>query len=541
MKKRTVYAAITVIIVFLVFAVYWGLFRPNNNSGPVDTSSNVELASRSKADSIARFQQLFCGQYTKPNSNEFIVEYTLPGRCEMPLGIALDGNVTNVWYVSTKNGTLGSYNIKENKFDKEFTIPEWNARKSPIDSSQVWDVKIDQRGDVWFTDEKQNAIWRFINSSHEFEMYTIPEKSKSFGTTYPVAMDFDSMGNVYFVGIRSPSLWFADKAKLKNGTSEGISRIPIPIEKFKGMDPDLISTGSVAYDTKNNSVWVSMLSFQRKGEIFKYKIGDRNFESFDMPKELNSPVGITLDGLGNPWITDHGTSIFYKLDASTGNITKFSTSQVSSRIFGDTNKRPVGAYTLPYWIKVGENGELWFNEHVGNKIARFDPSNLTLVEYWIPSQNKLWGQCSFTSQSCGIANALQFSGGHNGQLWFTEWSENKIGRLNVNKQLPFLVSTTPEELNLTRGNSAEIKVLVQATSDVTVNMTAASTISSTGDISNSTGYFSEESSQIGAGKSKQISFIFTPSADVLPGEYTLMLGADNKVVSYLKAVKINIL
>ena len=136
---------------------------------------------------------------------------------------------------------------------------------------------------------------------------------------------------------------------------------------------------------------------------------------------------------------------------------------------------------------------------------------------------------------------MQFSGGHNGQLWFTEWSENKIGRLNVNKQLPFLVSTTPEELNLTRGNSAEIKVLVQATSDVTVNMTAASTISSTGDISNSTGYFSEESSQIGAGKSKQISFIFTPSADVLPGEYTLMLGADNKVVSYLKAVKIKIL
>ena len=59
------------------------------------------------------------------------------------------------------------------------------------------------------------------------------------------------------------------------------------------------------------------------------------------------------------------------------------------------------------------------------------------------------------------------------RLWFTEWSENKIGRLNVNKQLPFRVSTTPEELNLTRGNSAEIKVLVQATSDVTVNMTGS--------------------------------------------------------------------
>ncbi len=51
------------------------------------------------------------------------------------------------------------------------------------------------------------------------------------------------------------------------------------------------------------------------------------------------------------------------------------------------------AYTLPYWIKKS-GGSLWFNEWEGNKIARFDSSHRTLIEYWIPSQNRLWGICS---------------------------------------------------------------------------------------------------------------------------------------------------
>jgi streptogramin lyase len=38
-------------------------------------------------------------------------------------------------------------------------------------------------GDVWFTDQKQNAIWRYSGSVGGFEMYKVPEKSSAFGTT----------------------------------------------------------------------------------------------------------------------------------------------------------------------------------------------------------------------------------------------------------------------------------------------------------------------------------------------------------------------
>lgn len=176
-------------------------------------------------DSFDKFQHEFCGLNAQANSNTYVIEYVLPQACEMPLGIAFDGDTKKVWYVSTKNGVLGSYNIKENRFDQEHIIPEWSSRKDPHSFSQVWDMKVNRNtGDVWFTDEKGNAIWRFLKSSQKFEIYKIPGISQYFGTTYPISMEFaheDSDNNskrnynnaLFFVGTYSRSLWYANTAR----------------------------------------------------------------------------------------------------------------------------------------------------------------------------------------------------------------------------------------------------------------------------------------------------------------------------------------
>jgi hypothetical protein len=81
-------------------------------------------------------------------------------------------------------------------------------------------------------------------------MYKVPESSKAFGTTYPVSIDFDSKGNVYFVGIRSPVLWFGNVTQMKNDTSNGISKIPIPTSAFKGIEEGLgNSTGTFSQES----------------------------------------------------------------------------------------------------------------------------------------------------------------------------------------------------------------------------------------------------------------------------------------------------
>jgi hypothetical protein len=71
-------------------------------------------------------------------------------------------------------------------------------------------------------------------------------------------------------------------------------------------------------------------------------------------------------------------------------------------------------------------------------------------------------------RDCGVSNVLQFSIRNNKQIWFTEWSENKIGKLYADKKLPFSIMTSQKELTVKRGESAKINLKIKsiaATSD----------------------------------------------------------------------------
>lgn len=241
-------------------------------------------------------------------------------------------------------------------FGEEYEIPSWPARENPTMSSQVWDLDVDNMGNIWFTDEIQNALWRFSNDTKSFEMITVPEKPEAFGTTYPVSMEIDNNGsNIYFVGIRFPSIWIGNISQMRNATAEGIERIEIPLDSLTGIDPDLVSTGSIILDEDNSRIFVSLFAFNAKGQILGYDLKNNTFTSYDMPADITTPVGLTLDLNDNLWVTDHGTGIFYRLNPTSREITKFTTSTVSPRILGQSSATAV-SYTLPYWIKTGENG-----------------------------------------------------------------------------------------------------------------------------------------------------------------------------------------
>jgi virginiamycin B lyase len=348
---------------------------------------------------------------------------------------------------------------------------------------------------------------------------------------------------------------------MSNNTYNGITEIPLPLQGFKGVDRDLISTGSIAVDNKDEAVWITLLAFGYKGQILKYNIIDQTFDTFDLPSHLNSPVGIALDEKKNLWVTDHGTSIFFNFLPDNKSIIEYATSKASERIFGLGESFSNGAYTLPYWIHKADDGSLWFNEHTGNKIAHFLPNNNTLIEYWIPSQNKLFSQCDPESTVvCGIANALQLSVGsgkisggdidvsnpksqRSNEVWFTEWSENKIGRVDHTRTLPFSVQTSQQEITIRKGDSASIDVFITPSSLISadrVNMTASATFTPTGDFGNSSWSYSEESVFLSDGKTKSVKFVIGPSPDLSTGRYMLMLGAQDSSITYLKAIPINI-
>lgn len=540
-NKKIVFFVVLAIIAAIGFSLaYTSIISTGPSSEGNDDVS--KLVTGSRADAVEKFNAQFCGLNSHPNSSYLVVEYSLPALCEMPLAIGIDSEGKNIWYVSTKNGTLGSYDINSNIFGEVHEIPSWPARANPTMSSQTWDLDIDNKGDIWFTDEQQNSLWRFSNDTNSFEMFPVPEKPEAFGTTYPVSMEINNNGSsVYFVGIRSPSIWIGNTSQMRNGTAEGIERIEIPLDSFKGIDPDLVSTGSIVLDEDNNRLFVSLLAFNTKGEILGYDLRNNTFTSYEMPDDITSPVGLTLDLNDNLWVTDHGTSIFYRLDPASGDVTKFTTSTASPRTLGQPTTIDA-AYTLPYWVKTGANGTIWFNQHTGNKMSSFDPNNLTLTEYWIPSQNKLWGPCQNNTNQCGISNALQFDVNKNDEVWFSEWSENKIGTVLTERVLPISVSVLPNNITLQRGGNEEIKINVTSNmnTSLTADMLAAGTFTTTGNLGNLSGLFSEYSIRLDPGQTKQISLIITPTKELESGDYTLMVGAETSDASVLRAVPIRI-
>jgi virginiamycin B lyase len=525
-KKIIIYAIIGMVAIAAVYLTMSSRSVPDV-SNPASNTQNDEARAQ-------LFEQQFCGTSTSPNSNVYINEITLPTECEMPVGIAVDGG--KVWYVSTKRGILGSYDSTNGTFT-QYEIPSWPTRSLPFTAVpswlMSWTVKLDSSGgNVWFTDQN-NTIWRFSQSTGDFEMFKVPAK-------YPSMMDFDSNGNLYIIGINSQSLFFGNVSSFQNGTSMGFREIALPLEGFPGINPNLITSGGLVVDKERNDVWVSLLAFQQKrGQLFQYDIEtDRIVRIVDLPQDLGAPVGMELDDYGKVWVADHGTSTFFNYDPATQNITRFVTSIASPKIYGGNS--PPNAYTLPYWIDKGTNGSLWFNEHTGNKMARFDPEELVLVEYWIPSQNRAWTLCAPEASTCGIANVMQFAADQDSQLWFSEWTENKIAKLDASKPAPITVMG-PTEVTVAKGESTEVRLVLAASSDFSGEMMAAATFTPNGALGNSTGIFSEQSVSAPSGSTKEISFTFTAADDLKQGQYMMMLGAGDEEVSYMKAVKINVI
>lgn len=74
-------------------------------------------------------------------------------------------------------------------------------------------------------------------------------------------------------------------------------------------------------------------------------------------------------------------------------------------------------------------------------------------------------------------------------------------------------------------------------------MIASSTFTPTGDFGNSTAWFSKQWLSISNEDDKSnhdILFTFTPSMDLKPGQYMLILGAENYAISYQRAIKLRI-
>jgi hypothetical protein len=109
------------------------------------------------------------------------------------------------------------------------------------------------------------------------------------------------------------------------------------------------------------------------------------------------------------WLAEHGTNFITEYLIDSHNVIRFPTSS-----------SPRHYITLPYWIaEPADHKGFWFNEHEGNRIAFFNTTAMTLLEYEVPTRDPFNGY---------IANALTLSAdpNDNNKVWFTEFNLDKI-------------------------------------------------------------------------------------------------------------------
>ena len=495
----------------------------------------------------------FCGDDI-PNSNLYVSEYTLPIQCSQPVGIAVDKD-NNIWIASGKLGSLLVFNTKTLEFDKIIKIPNWPEQKRII-GSMIWEMKFDKNGNLWFTDELSNSIWKYFTKDGKFENYRLLEEGG-----YPQSISFDSDGNVWFTQFFGKRLGFIEPSKVITNTTEGISELDMSKQiDFQTMGPisngfGFTNTNTTNPTNTNETLWFSTAIFPMGGQIIKYDIPSESLTIHDVTYTHSVPFSIAEDENGMLWANSHIANLFFSLDPNTGAVKQYATSNPSAS--GNLT-------TLPYYNEY-RDGKVWFNEHYGNAIASYDPENKTLVEYYVPSQNPLWVNSS---------NPLRFTFDNNGSIWFTEWTENKLGVITKDRldQIPITLGVSKNKLVLdsknNKSDSIDIyihenilnasKIINSTTGNEAANsinkslnitMDITSSIAKNGKLTNLTSSFSQDNITTGKkpadeiGPSPQLNTTLTiaPTKDVIPGNYTLTISAKpNKDITVSKIVDIEI-
>jgi virginiamycin B lyase len=493
---------------------------------------------------------LLCGD-NKIHSNYYVKEFITPILCSQPVALTVDKD-DKIWVASGKSGTIQVFDPKSEKFEQVIKIPNWPNQTRNI-GSMIWDIKFDSNDNLWFTDELSNSIWKYSVNEGKFENYRLLSEGG-----YPLSIAFDSDNNVWFTQVFGKRLGFLEPSKVVSNTSKGISELDMSKQiNFQTMGP--ISNGynfsshndnNVSKDKTGEILWFSTAVFPIGGQIIKYDINNESITIHDINYTHSVPFSVAEDGNGTLWANSHIANLFLSLNPNTGAVKQYATSNPSSS--GNLT-------TLPYYNEY-RDGRVWFNEHYGNSIAYFDIKKNELVEYHLPSHNPLWVNSS---------NPLRFAFDNEGSIWFTEWTENKLGVIYQDKlnQLPISLNVSKGSIILDsksgKGDSISVTVSFKPASTIPVtnssdlensqfktanlerlaskpsqNVTFAvtSSISKDGKLVNMTSKFSDpdQSKFSNSAPDKQISKInlpitklltINPQKGVIPGIYTLTISA----------------
>ena len=449
----------------LFFAVVAGIMLTSavtlavNPAQWVDDSSEPDVIiteTGSPLDSYSLEEQpQFCGTNESAKKNTYVQEFKIPTPCTQPLAITVDP-YGSVWFAQTNTGGVAKFNPITHSFTEyENTIWPETGR------SMMWGIDYSPDGSIWYTDEASDSIWKFstLDESYNRIAYPVSEDQEfTAGSALPQKLTVKGSQIIVndFTGSKLTFFTFNQQ-----GEDQYYTTIPSLI--------DGSVTSDFAFDSEEN-IWYTTWIPQETGILTKFDYTSyesshstlletqtlflQDFTSFfQFPDGLSTPNGITVGPNQKIWIADTSSSFFFSFDPENEEFTKYITSPPDNKAYGNSTgliKTPV---SRPYWIEHSDEN-LVMNEQTANRIAVFNPSSETLVEYNIPSRNPNWGDCEGID-NCGLAQVFDFAIDGK-KIWFTEWVENNIGVVDTSIPLDFSISIDKSNITLEKGQTAEV-------------------------------------------------------------------------------------
>lgn len=377
-----------------------------------------------------------CGS-SNAKTNQYIKEFKIPTPCTQPLSIIADTE-GKIWFTQTNTGKIAVFDPESEKFT-EYQNDMWSLK----DASMMWGIALTEDNEIWFTDDKYGALWRFSISDETYSKFEIKGKTKkSFPQKIGLYNDNfvinDFTGNQIVV-LNHKKL---DEGKYTNST------LSIPEGFF---------TSQAVIDDEGN-MWFVMWKYQKEIILVKTNSITQEVEQHTLPDSINAPNGVAMGSLGDIWIADTAGNSFYKFNPEDKKVIEFVTSKPSISTFGNASGLIKTPITRPYWNAFDLDGKMWFNQQTGNRLAVFDPNSESLIEYDIPSKNPKWSDCGDLTD-CGLSQSFGFTF-KNDEVWFTEWAENNIGVLDTSIPIPISLKVEQEEIIIKQGEQQEIFVTV---------------------------------------------------------------------------------
>jgi len=461
----------------------------------------------------------FCGT-SNAKSNQYVTEYKIPTDCTQPLAITTDDS-GNVYFAQTNTGKIAKFDPNTEYF-VEYPNPDWpeGAR------SMMWGIDY-SFGDVWYTDDSFDSIWKFSTTEEKYTRVGFPTQEDSLPQHLKV------LGNQVIVND-----FYEGKISLYDSTQTSKDKkytnipTPIPGSFVGGFDMD-----------SDGNLWYTNWMLRQGGALIKFNYNSfadhvasgtgKNVtvldfsETFNLPQSIGAPNGLAVDKHGNVWLADTASSNFYKFTESAESYTRYTTPIAPLATYGNATgviKTPV---SQPYWAQI-EGDKLYFNEQASNALAVFDIEQEYLVEYHVPSRNPNWADCGDKSD-CGIAQVFGFDVAGD-QIWFTQWVENKIGKVDLAEPLSATVSASSKQVTIQRGQTALADVMISTNQNTEI-------------LSKATSEFSDirvkiPISTISESQSVPVSIVTSPSA--LPGTYKVLVSARTADVTVSEFITVTI-